>query len=398
MAFAVYMITTLLTLITFVGERTSGTLQRMLATTLTERDIVMGYATAFSLIGTGQALLLLLIAATFVFHITVVGNVLLAFLAIALLAIVSQALGILLSSTAKREAQAIQVLPFVVLPGVSCWRGSSWPVEAIPAWLRPLSYIGSPHLYRGRLPRRDAQGLGDRKDMDRLSGPGHHGRFLPHYGRAVAADQEGLKGPTRASCLVALTADSLGGPSRAAPNIPPSPPRVLVRMRTWRRLMGMAFSSKASAHSAPPCMRKQPNRPPLRVTTSGLKMFTREAMPAPRCHPASARILAAAGPPRPRKRHRPRPRKGRRIDQELLDHRGVLGHRRRVPRRAGSRATPETRDSRQPRAPQLQRGPFSRMIMCPSSAAAAQSAPVYAAVYDDAAADARAEGEVDEVA
>ena len=42
MAFAVYMITTLLTLITFVGERTSGTLQRMLATTLNERDIVLG--------------------------------------------------------------------------------------------------------------------------------------------------------------------------------------------------------------------------------------------------------------------------------------------------------------------------------------------------------------------
>ena len=142
MAFAVYMITTLLTLITFVGERTSGTLQRMLATTLTERDIVMGYATAFSIVGTGQALLLLLIA-TLVFHITVAGNVLLAFLAIALLAVVSQALGILLSSTAKREAQAIQVLPFVVLPAFLL-AGIFWPVEAIPAWLRPLSYIVPP--------------------------------------------------------------------------------------------------------------------------------------------------------------------------------------------------------------------------------------------------------------
>ena len=142
MAFAVYMITTLLTLITFVGERTSGTLQRMLATTLTERDIVMGYATTFSIVGTGQALLLLLIA-TLVFHITVVGNVLLAFLAIALLAVVSQALGILLSSTAKREAQAIQVLPFVVLPAFLL-AGIFWPVEAIPAWLRPLSYIVPP--------------------------------------------------------------------------------------------------------------------------------------------------------------------------------------------------------------------------------------------------------------
>jgi len=142
MAFAVYMITTLLTLVTFVGERTSGTLQRMLATTLNERDIVLGYAATFSLIGMGQAMLLLLVG-TLVFDITVVGNVFLAFLVIALLAVVSQALGILLSSTAKREAQAIQVLPFVVLPAFLL-SGIFWPIEAIPAWLRPLSYLVPP--------------------------------------------------------------------------------------------------------------------------------------------------------------------------------------------------------------------------------------------------------------
>ena len=89
----------------------------------------------FSLIGMGQALLLLLVG-ILVFDITMVGNVLLAFVVIALLAVVSQALGILLSSTARREAQAIQVLPFVILPAFLL-AGIFWPVEAIPAWLRP---------------------------------------------------------------------------------------------------------------------------------------------------------------------------------------------------------------------------------------------------------------------
>lgn len=142
MAFVVYLITTLLTLIAFVGERTSGTLQRMLSTTLTEKDIVLGYALTFSLVGMAQALLLLVVA-ILVFHITIIGNVLLAFVAIALLAVVSQALGILLSSTAKREAQAIQVLPFVILPAFLL-AGIFWPVEAIPSWLRPFSYIVPP--------------------------------------------------------------------------------------------------------------------------------------------------------------------------------------------------------------------------------------------------------------
>jgi ABC-2 type transport system permease protein len=142
MAFAVYMITTLLTLVSFVGERTGGTLSRMLATSLTERDIVLGYATTFSIIGIFQALLLLVIG-ILVFKITVLGNVLLAFLVVALLAVVSQALGILLSSTARREAQAIQILPFVILPAFLL-AGIFWPVEAIPSWLRPLCYIVPP--------------------------------------------------------------------------------------------------------------------------------------------------------------------------------------------------------------------------------------------------------------
>lgn len=142
MAFVVYLITTLLTLISFVGERTSGTLQRMLSTTLNEKDIVLGYAVTFSIVGMAQALLLLVVG-ILVFHITIVGNIVLAFVAIALLAVVSQAVGILLSSTAKREAQAIQVLPFVILPAFLL-AGIFWPVEAIPSWLRPLSYLVPP--------------------------------------------------------------------------------------------------------------------------------------------------------------------------------------------------------------------------------------------------------------
>ena len=104
MAFVVYLLTTLLTLLAFVGERTSGTLGRLLSTPLQESEIVSGYAIAFGIIGTIQAAFLLTVA-ILVFKIMIVGNVLLAFLVIALLAIVSQALGILLSSLAKREVK-----------------------------------------------------------------------------------------------------------------------------------------------------------------------------------------------------------------------------------------------------------------------------------------------------
>ena len=56
---AVWQLTTLLTLISFVGERTSGTLFRLLASPLKESELVAGYAFAFGAIGTTQSAVLL---------------------------------------------------------------------------------------------------------------------------------------------------------------------------------------------------------------------------------------------------------------------------------------------------------------------------------------------------
>jgi ABC-2 type transport system permease protein len=139
LSFVVYLLTILLTLITFVGERVSGTLDRLLATPLREGEIVTGYAMAFGLLGTLQSAFLLTVG-VLVFDVTVVGNVVVAFVVIALLAVVSQSLGILLSGLAKREVQAIQFFPFVVLPAFLL-SGIFWPIEAIPSWLRPASYL-----------------------------------------------------------------------------------------------------------------------------------------------------------------------------------------------------------------------------------------------------------------
>ncbi len=136
---AVWQLTTLLTLISFVGERTSGTLFRLLASPLKESELVAGYAVAFGIIGIAQSAVLLS-AAVILFHVTIVGDVLLAFGVIALLAVVSEGLGIMLSSFARREAQAIQFLPIVVLPAFLL-SGVFWPIQAIPEWLRPVSYV-----------------------------------------------------------------------------------------------------------------------------------------------------------------------------------------------------------------------------------------------------------------
>jgi ABC-2 type transport system permease protein len=142
LAFVVFLLTTLLTLITFVGERSNGTLERVMASPITEGEVVTGYAITFGILGMIQVAFLLVIAIVF-FNIMVVGNVLLAFLTVAILSLVSLSLGILLSSLAKRPEQAIQFIPFVVLPAFLL-SGIFWPLQAIPDWLRPLSYLVPP--------------------------------------------------------------------------------------------------------------------------------------------------------------------------------------------------------------------------------------------------------------
>jgi len=140
--FAALLFTTLLTLLAFVGERTTGTLDRLRVTPATEGEIVSGYMLAFGLIGAVQGSLLLG-AAIVLFDVLVVGNVLIAGLLSVLMALDAVALGILVSAAAQREGQAVQFIPFIVLP-TFLLSGIFLPVISLPAWLQPVAYAWPP--------------------------------------------------------------------------------------------------------------------------------------------------------------------------------------------------------------------------------------------------------------
>lgn len=142
MAFAITLFTTLLTLLAFVGERVSGTLDRLRSTPVTEAEVVLGYELAFGTIAAVQGLLILVVA-ILVYHVLIVGPVALAALLIVLTAIDAQAIGILISAAAKREGQAVQFLPFIVFP-VFLLSGIFVAVQSLPEWLRPFSYLLPP--------------------------------------------------------------------------------------------------------------------------------------------------------------------------------------------------------------------------------------------------------------
>ena len=141
-AFAITLFTTLLTLLAFVGERTSGTLNRLKVSPATEAEIVLGYELAFGLIAAVQGALILAVA-IWVYHILVIGPLWIAALMVVLVAIDAQAIGILASAAAQRESQAVQFIPFIIFP-VFLLSGVFVAVESLPSWLRPFSYILPP--------------------------------------------------------------------------------------------------------------------------------------------------------------------------------------------------------------------------------------------------------------
>jgi ABC-2 type transport system permease protein len=140
--FDVFVLTFILTILAFVSERTSGNLARLRVTPLEDSELVVGYALAFSIIGIVQAGATLAII-VLVFKVMVAGSILLAFLVVALLGVLSLSLGMLLSTLAKRDAQAIQFVALVIMPSLLLG-GCFWPLESLPAWVRPLSYAIPP--------------------------------------------------------------------------------------------------------------------------------------------------------------------------------------------------------------------------------------------------------------
>lgn len=133
------MITIILTIVSFVRERTSGTLDRLFVSPARPTDIVMGYTMTFSLIALFQSVELVVVA-SLLFDVAFVGSIYFALVLIVLYAIGILGLGILLSTLAKNELQAIQFVPLVFMPSILL-AGVLWPIESMPGFIRPVSSL-----------------------------------------------------------------------------------------------------------------------------------------------------------------------------------------------------------------------------------------------------------------
>jgi ABC-2 type transport system permease protein len=149
--FFAYFFVYVLTGVSFLRERTGGTLERLLATPVARGEIVLGYTLGFGLFATIQVIVLLAWALGTVhvpamgplpafgigLGIPAAGSPILAFLVVLLLAVGAVSLGIFLSTFARTELQIIQFIPLVLAPQFLL-SGVIFPVSSLPSVLQPL--------------------------------------------------------------------------------------------------------------------------------------------------------------------------------------------------------------------------------------------------------------------
>ncbi|MET9670588.1 ABC transporter permease [Streptomyces sp. NPDC006475] len=125
-------------------ERTSGTLERLLAMPLGKGDLIAGYALAFGLVAVVQSLLATGLA-LWVLGLDVVGSPWLLLLVALLDALLGTALGLFVSAFAASEFQAVQFMPAVIFPqlllcGLFTARDQMQPVLEGISNVLPMSY------------------------------------------------------------------------------------------------------------------------------------------------------------------------------------------------------------------------------------------------------------------
>ena len=105
----------IVTSVTMLRERTSGTLERLMASPLAKLDLLAGYGTAFALVATVQATIVATFALAFLGLDTSAPALAVIGLATAN-ALLGMSLGLLASAFARTEFQAVQFMPAFILP------------------------------------------------------------------------------------------------------------------------------------------------------------------------------------------------------------------------------------------------------------------------------------------
>lgn len=130
---------TFLSMNTIVRERELGTLEQLIVSPITSSELLLGKMLPLMAIGYTNVTMILLFA-LLIFHVHVVGSVVLLYLTVLSFFFTTLGMGTLVSTVAKTYIQAVQLIQFLLMPSMLL-SGFIFPVEAMPRVLQILSYF-----------------------------------------------------------------------------------------------------------------------------------------------------------------------------------------------------------------------------------------------------------------
>ena len=145
MGFFVFFFVFLISGMALLKERTSGTLDRLLATPVKRSDIVFGYMLAYSLVAALQTFVIVL-STIWLLDLEVLGNIGDVIIVNIIFALVALSFGLLLSTLAKSEFQMMQFIPLVIIPQI--FFSGIIPLDAMADWVQSLGKL-FPLYYAG---------------------------------------------------------------------------------------------------------------------------------------------------------------------------------------------------------------------------------------------------------
>lgn len=138
MSFFVFLFVFLISGIALLRERTTGTLERVLATPIKRSEIVFGYLIGYGVFAIIQTLIIVFFS-IYLLNINLAGSLTYVILINILLAIAALVMGIFISTFANSEFQMVQFIPIVAIPQV--FFSGIFPLENMSPWLSNIGYL-----------------------------------------------------------------------------------------------------------------------------------------------------------------------------------------------------------------------------------------------------------------
>lgn len=145
-AIIMILISAMMTAITISREKEMGTMEILLASPLRPIQIILGKVVPYMILSLINALIILFLGVT-VFHVPILGNFILLFFGILLYIFLSLSLGILISTIAKDQLQALSISGFALMLPSMLLSGFIFPVKNMPIPLQIIANLMPPKWF-----------------------------------------------------------------------------------------------------------------------------------------------------------------------------------------------------------------------------------------------------------